>query len=68
VPQYAPNGCVITPTLIDALIKDNGRWARAVLGQCLRVPVPIQDQLLSGEAEWLIQNEQTLIVTLPESQ
>jgi len=68
VPQFTPNGCVATPNLIVALIKDNGNWARAVLGQCFGVPKTIQDELLSGAAEWQTPNEKTLIITLVESQ
>ena len=66
--QFTPNGCVVTPALLVALIKDNGPWAKAVLGQCLGMPDAIQQSLLSGEVKWQIPNEKTLIITLVESQ
>ena len=67
MPQFTPNGCVATPSLIAFVIKDNSRWSRAVLGQCFCVPVNLQDQLLSGAAEWQTPNERTLIITPVES-
>ena len=65
--QFTPNGCVATPSLIAALIKDKGRWAHAVLGQCFRMPAPIQEELLSGAVQWQTPNENTLIITPVES-
>ena len=65
--QFTPNGCVVTPALLVALIKDNGPWAKAVLGQCLGMPDEIQQSLLSGEVKWQIPNERTLIIIPVES-
>ena len=66
--QFTPNGCSATPSLIVALIKDNGSWAKAVLGQCFGMPAEIQKQLLSGAVTWQTPNERTLIITPAESQ
>ena len=68
MPQFTPNGCIATPSLISALIKENNGWSKAVLGQCFCIPADIQKRLLSGELEWQTPNEKTLIITLPESQ
>ena len=66
--EFTPNGCIATPSLISALLENKGAWADAVLGQCFHMPNKIRRLLLSGEAEWQIPNEKTLIITLPESQ
>ena len=65
--QFTPSGCVVTPSLIAALVKDNGSWADAVLGQCFAMPPKIRKALLSGAAEWTIPNEKVLTITLAES-
>lgn len=48
-------------------MKDNSRWADAVLGQCFRMPKSQRKELLSGAVEWQIKNN-TLIITPLESQ
>ena len=68
MPQFTPDGCVVTPDLISALLVNKGAWAHAVLGQCFHMPDKIRKLLLSGEAEWQIPNKKTLIIILPESQ
>lgn len=66
--QFTPNGCVATSDLISALQNDHGEWAKAVLSQCFSMPDDIKKLLLSGEAEWQVPNEKTLIIILPGSQ
>ena len=66
--EFTANGGVATPSLISALMKDNGRWARAVLGQSWGIPDRTIDAVLSGDAECQVKNKRTLIIILPESQ
>lgn len=68
MPQFTPNGCVATPSLIRFLQTENGPWARAILGQCFSMPDHVQKLLLSGAVEWQIPNEKTLTINLVESQ
>jgi hypothetical protein len=66
--EFTSNGGVATPSLISALMKDKGRWARAVLGQQWGIPEYMVDAMFAGDAECQIKNKKTLIIILAESQ
>jgi len=61
------HGGVATPALFAALLENNGPWAHSVLAQMWSMPDQLINAVLSGEAEWQIENRSTIIITLVES-
>lgn len=64
---FYPHASVASEALVLTLIKNNDRWARAVLSQCFSMPSEYAEALLAGEAEWKVENNTIIIGLAKES-